>query len=83
MKADAAWQALEAKGAGRDHEYKDCAVWALIATLPTAVCPPGADPACMLPAEVRPAGGTGGVRAAAAGWPSSAGGSVLSWCPAP
>lgn len=52
MKADAAWQSLEAKVAGTDHEYKDCVVTPLIAVQPAGSCPPGADPACMLPAEV-------------------------------
>lgn len=56
MKADAAWRALEGKVAGTDVEYKDCTVWPLIATQPAPVCPPGADPAQMLPAEVGAAG---------------------------
>lgn len=52
MKADAAWQALEGKVAGTDPAYKDCRVTPLIALLPADTCPPGAEPACMLPAEV-------------------------------
>ena len=51
MKADAAWQSLEAKVAGSDVEYKDCTVTPLIALQPVDERPPGADPACMLPAE--------------------------------
>ena len=52
MKADAAWHTLEAKVAGTDVEYKDVTVTPLIAVTPAASCPPGAEPACMLPAEV-------------------------------
>lgn len=52
MKADSAWQTLETKVAGTDTEYKDCTVTPLIATTPAATLPPGADVACLLPAEV-------------------------------
>ncbi len=52
MKTDAAWQALEGKVAGTDTDYKDCTVTPLIALLPADTCPAGAEPACMLPAEV-------------------------------
>lgn len=54
MKADTAWRALEGKVAGTDEEYKGCRVTALVALQPEQTCPPGAEPACMLPAEVRP-----------------------------
>lgn len=75
MKADSAWQTLEAKVAGTDGEYRDCTVTPLIATTPAATCPPGADPACMLPAEAsRAAGGLCGAAAAAAG------GAGCRWC---
>jgi len=57
MKAVSAWHTLEAKVAGTDVEYKDCTVTPLIAVQPASSCPPGADPACMLPAEVSRGGG--------------------------
>jgi hypothetical protein len=59
MKADAAWHALEGKVAGTDAEYKDVKVTALIAVQPATVCPEGAHPTCMLPAEVRRGGARG------------------------
>ncbi|PSC74066.1 phosphatidate cytidylyltransferase [Micractinium conductrix] len=55
MKADAAWHALEGKVAGTDSEYEDVKVTPLMALLPVDACPPGAEPACVLPAE--PGGG--------------------------
>ncbi|KAL4421742.1 hypothetical protein ABPG77_002358 [Micractinium sp. CCAP 211/92] len=51
MKADAAWQALEAKVAGTDVEYKDVLVTPLIAVAPVEALPRGAEGACLLPAE--------------------------------
>lgn len=51
MKADSAWHQLEAKVAGTDAEYKDVKVTALLALIPVEACPPGAEPACVLPAE--------------------------------
>ena len=59
MKADAAWHALEGKVAGKDAEYKDVKVTALVAVQPATVCPEGAHPTCMLPAEVRRGGARG------------------------
>ena len=52
MKADGAWQALEGKVAGTDVQYKDVVVWPLIAVTAAPTCPPGALPACMLPAAL-------------------------------
>lgn len=59
MKADAAWQALEAKVAGTDVEYKDVRVTPLIAVTLVEALPRGAEGACLLPAEVRAGGGGG------------------------
>jgi hypothetical protein len=59
MKADAAWHALEGKVAGTDAEYKDVKVTALIAVQHATVCPEGAHPSCMLPAEVSMGGARG------------------------
>lgn len=56
MKADAAWHSLEAKVAGTDVEYQTVRVTPLIAVTPVEALPPGAEGACLLPAEV---GGTG------------------------
>jgi len=65
MKADAAWQQLEGKVAGTDVEYKDVKVTPLLAVLPAPEgCPPGVEPGCMLPAEVRRVRSGGGVHRA-------------------